>query len=69
MEEQFVHFRVRAEMELHPKTLELVDDEGSVLIGTQSVGLSAPDCQRELSIVVLTDNSRRASAAERAVQC
>jgi hypothetical protein len=31
MEEQFIHFPVRAEMELHPEALKLVEDEGSAL--------------------------------------
>src|SRR5271170_5884569 len=59
MEEQFIHFPVRAEMELHPEALKLVDDEGSF------VGWLAPNCQRELSIVVLPGNNSRVSLAER----
>ena len=66
MEEQFIHFPVRAEMELHPEALKLVDDEGSVLVGAEFVGWFVPNCQRELSIVVLTDNNSRDSLAERA---
>src|SRR5258708_33628544 len=61
MEEQFIHFPVRAEMELHPEALKLVDDEGSALVGTEFVGWLAPNCQRELSIVVLPDNNSRDS--------
>jgi len=38
MEEQFMHFAVRAEMELHPDARKCVDDEGSALIGTEFVG-------------------------------
>jgi len=67
MEEQFIHFPVRAEMELHPEALNLVDDEGSALVGDGVfVGWLAPNCQRELSIVVLPDNNSRDSLAERA---
>ncbi len=66
MEEQFIHFPVRAEMELHPEALKLVDDEGSALVGTEFAGWLAPNCQRELSIVVLPDNNSRDSLAERA---
>jgi hypothetical protein len=66
MEEQFIHFPVRAEVELHPEALKLVDDEGSALVGTEFVGWLAPNCQRELSIVVLPDNNSRDSLAERA---
>ena len=66
MEDQFIHIPVRAEVELHPEALELVDDEGSALIGTQLAGWLAPNCQRELSILVLPDNNSRASPAERA---
>ena len=66
MEEQFIDVPVRAEAELHPDALELVDDEGSALVGTEFVGWLAPDCQRELCIVVLTHNNGRHSLAERA---
>jgi hypothetical protein len=67
MEEQFIHFPVRAEMELHPEALNLVDDEGSALVGDGVfVGWLAPNCQRELSIVGLPDNNSRDSLAERA---
>ena len=66
MEEQFIHFPIRAEMELHPEALTLVDDEGSALVGTEFVGCLAPNCHRELSIVVLPDNNSRDSLAERA---
>jgi hypothetical protein len=66
MVEQFIHFPVRAEMELHPEALKLVDDEGSVLVGTEFVGWLVPNCQRELSIVVLPGNNSRDSLAERA---
>jgi hypothetical protein len=66
MEDQFIYFPVRAEVELHPEALELVDDEGSALVGTEFVGWLAPNCQRQLFIVVLPDNNRRASPAERA---
>ena len=69
MEEHFIHFAVRAEKELHPEALELVDDEGSALIGTQLAGWLAPNCQRELSIFVLPDNSSRASVVNVPVQC
>ena len=57
MEEQFGHVPVRAEAELHPEALELVDDEGSALVGTEFVGWLAPNCHRELSIFVLPDNN------------
>src|SRR5712671_468849 len=66
MEEQFIPFPVRAEMELHPEALKLVDDEGSALVGTEFVGGLVPNCQREVSIVVLPDNNSRDSLAERA---
>src|SRR5260221_4758754 len=66
MEEQFIHFPVRAEMELHPEALKLVDDEGSALVGTEFVSWLGPNCQRELSIVVLTDNNSRDALAESA---
>ena len=66
MEDQFIRFPVGAEMELHPEALELVDDEGSALVGTEFVGWRAPNCQRQLFIVVLPDNNRRASPSERA---
>ena len=66
MEDQFIHFPVRPEMELHPEALEFVDGEGSALVGTEFVGWLAPDCQRQLSIVVLPDNNSRGSLAERA---
>jgi hypothetical protein len=66
MEEQFVHFPVGAEMELHPEALTLVDDEGSALVGTEFAGCLAPNCHRELSMVVLPDNNSRDSLAERA---
>ena len=33
IEDQFAHFPVRAEMELHPVALKLVDGEGSALVG------------------------------------
>jgi len=66
MEDQFIHFPVRAEVELHPEALELVDDKGSTLVGTEFARWFAPDCQRQLIIVVLPDNDSRASIAERA---
>jgi hypothetical protein len=66
MEDQFIHFPVRAEMELHPEALKLVDDEGSVLVGMEFVGGPASNCQRELSIVVLRHNNHRRSGAEAA---
>ena len=65
MEEQFIHFPIRAEMELHPEAVTLVD-EGSALVGTEFAGCLAPNCHRELSIVVLPDNNSRDSLAERA---
>ena len=61
MEEQFIHFPARAEVELHPEALRLVDDEGSALVGKEFAGWLAPNCQRELSIVVLPDNNSRDS--------
>jgi hypothetical protein len=66
MEEQFIHFAVRAEMELHAEALKLVDDEGSALVGTEFVGWLAPNRQRQLSIVVLPDNNSRSSQTQRA---
>jgi hypothetical protein len=64
MEDQFIHFSVRAEVKLHPKSLELIDDEGSALVGTQFVGWLAPKRHRELSIAVLPDNNSRDSLAD-----
>ena len=64
MEDQFIRFPVGAEMELHPATLKLIDDEGSALIGTQFVGWLAPNRHRELSIAVLPDNNSRDSLAD-----
>jgi hypothetical protein len=52
MEEQFIHFPVRTEMELHPEALKLVDDEGSALVGTEFVGWLAPNRQRELAALL-----------------
>jgi hypothetical protein len=52
MEDQFIHFLVRTEMELDPEALELVDDKGSALVPTEFVGWLAPIPQRELSVVV-----------------
>src|SRR5882757_3342364 len=49
MEEQLIHSPLRAEIELHPEALKLVDDEGSALVGTEFVGWLAPNCQREFS--------------------
>jgi len=66
MKDQFIHSPVGGEVELHPEALKLVDDERSALVGTEFVGWLAANCQRELSIVVLPDNSSRASVAERA---
>jgi len=57
MEDQFIHCPVRAEMELRPETLKLVDDQGSALVGTEFASWLAPNCQRQLSIVVLPDNN------------
>ena len=65
MEEQFIHFPERAEVELDPEALELVDGEGSALVGTEFPGWLAADCQRELSIIVLRDNDCRDSLVER----
>ena len=45
MEEQFIHLPVRAEMELLPEALGLLDDEGSALVGTEFVGWLGPNCQ------------------------
>ena len=65
MEEQFIHVPVRAQMEFYPVTLELVDDEGSALVGTKFVDWLAANCQRELFIAVLPDTNRRGSMAVR----
>ena len=35
MDEQFIHVPIRAEIELNPETLQLVDSEGSALIGAE----------------------------------
>jgi hypothetical protein len=43
MKEQFIHFPVRTNMELHPEALELVDDEGSALVGTEFVSWLGPN--------------------------
>jgi hypothetical protein len=66
MKDQFIHSPVGGEVELHPEALKFVDDERSALVGTEFVGWLAANCKRELSIVVLPDNSSRASVAERA---
>src|SRR5215471_10784809 len=65
MKDQFIHSPVGGEVELHPEALELVDDKGSALVGTELVGWLAPNCQRELSIMVLADNNSRASMVVR----
>ena len=49
MEEQFIHFPVRAEVELHLEALKLVDDEGSALVRTEFAGWLAP--KRESDII------------------
>jgi hypothetical protein len=65
MEGQFVHFPVRADVELHPETRELVDGEDSAMVGTELPGWLTAWSQRELSIVVLRDDDSRDSLAER----
>src|SRR5215510_14496154 len=65
MEDQFIHFCVRAEVELHPETLKLVDDKGSTLVRTEFVGWLASQRQRELSIAVLPDNDNRDPLADK----
>ncbi|MBV8335793.1 MAG: hypothetical protein JO358_10225 [Alphaproteobacteria bacterium] len=55
MEDQFIRFPASDEVELHPQALELVDDEGSALVGTEFVGWLAPNRQREFFVVVLPD--------------
>ena len=66
MDEQFIHVPVRAEVKLHPEALQLVDREGSALIGAEFVGWLAPKRKSELSIVVLPDKNSHGSMAERA---
>src|SRR5215470_12653643 len=66
MEEHFIYFPARTEVEFHSESLKLVDDEGSALVGTEFVGWLAPNRQRELSILVLPNNNSRDSLAERA---
>ena len=66
MEDQFIYFSVRTEVEFDSETLKLVDDEGSALVGTEFVGWLAPNCQRQLSIAILSDNNSRDSLAEHA---
>ena len=66
MKDQFIHFPVRTDVKFHPEALKLVDGEGSALVGTELAGWLAPNCQRELSIVVLPDNNSRDPLAERA---
>src|SRR5262249_44128773 len=66
MKDQFIHFPVRTDVKFHPEALKLVDGEGSALVGTELAGWLAPNCQRELSIVVLPDNNSRGSLAEHA---
>ena len=39
MEDQFIDLPGRAEIELHPVALELVDDKGSALVGVGVVGV------------------------------
>ena len=64
MEDQFIDFPVRTEVEFYEEALELVDDEGSALVGTEFIGWLAPNCQRELTILVLPDNNNRHSLAD-----
>ena len=66
MDDQFVYFPVWAGMELHPEALKLVDDESLALVGTEFPGWLTPKRQRELSIVVQSDNNGRHPMAERA---
>ena len=65
MEDQLIRFPVRAETELHPEALQLVDDESSALVGKQFAGWLASNCQRELSIVVLPDNNSHDSLPDK----
>jgi hypothetical protein len=48
MEDQFIGFPVRTEVEFHPNAVALVNDEGPALVGTEFAGWLAPSCQREL---------------------
>jgi hypothetical protein len=48
------------------EALKVVDDEGPALVGTEFVSWLGPNCQRDLSIVVLHGNNSRDSLAERA---
>jgi hypothetical protein len=57
VEEQFIHFPGRAEMELDPEALKLTDHEGSALVGTEFIGWLAPNREHELSIVGLRHNN------------
>jgi len=66
MEDQFIHFPVRPEMELRSEALKLADDEGPALVGAELVRGLVPNCQSELSIAVLRHNDSRGSEAVRA---
>jgi hypothetical protein len=66
MKDQFIHFAIWTEVEFHSESLKLAHVEGSALVGMEFTGWLAPNCQREVSIVVLLDNNGRDSMAERA---
>jgi hypothetical protein len=66
MEDQFIYFPVRTEEEFHSEARQLLDEEGSALVGTEFIGGLAANCQREVPIAVLPDNDSRGSVAERA---
>jgi hypothetical protein len=53
-------------VKFHSEALKLSDGEGSALVGTEFVGWLAPNCQGEMSIPVLPDNSGRGSVTKRA---
>ena len=66
MEDHFICFPVRTEVELHPEALVLGNDEGSGLVRTQCVGWFARNCHRELFVAVLHHDNSYGSVAVRA---
>ena len=64
MKDQFIRFPIWTEVEFHSESFKLAHVEGSALVGTEFVGWFAPNCQREVCIVVLPDGNSRGSMAQ-----
>ena len=64
MEDQFIDFPFRTEVEFHSEAFKLVDDEGPALVGTEFVCWLSRNCQRELIVVVLPDNNSYGSLTD-----